>query len=68
LARIAGVDLPKDKNIGISLTYIYGIGRATALKIVAEAGVDPAKRTKDLTESEVINLREVIDRSFTARG
>jgi len=68
LARIAGVDLPKDKNIGISLTYIYGIGRATADKIVAEAGVDPAKRTKDLTEAEVINLREVIDKNFTVEG
>jgi small subunit ribosomal protein S13 len=68
LARIAGVDLPKEKNIGISLTYIYGIGRATADKIVAEAGVDPAKRTKDLTEAEVINIREVIDKNFTVEG
>lgn len=68
MARIAGVDLPKDKNIEISLTYIYGIGRATAGAILAEAGVDPVKRTKDLTESEVINLREVIDKNYTVEG
>jgi len=68
LARIAGVDLPRDKKIGISLTYIYGIGHTSAAKIVAEADVNPATRTKDLSEAEVIRLREVIDRSFKVEG
>jgi small subunit ribosomal protein S13 len=68
LARISGVDLPRDKNIEISLTYIYGIGRTTAAKILGEAGVDPAKKTRDLAESEVITLREVIDRMCVVEG
>ena len=52
MARIAGVDIPNEKNIGISLTYIYGIGRPTAAKILAEAGIDPLTRVKNLTESK----------------
>jgi len=68
LARIAGVDLPRDKRVEIGLTYIYGIGRTSAQKILAEAGVDPNKRTKDLAEAEVVRLREVIDKSFKVEG
>jgi len=68
LARIAGVDLPRDKKISISLTYIFGIGRTTASKIVEEAGVDPDKRTRDLDEAEVIRLREIIDKNYTVEG
>jgi len=68
LARIAGVDLPRDKKIGISLTYIFGIGRTSASKILEEAGVDPDKRTRDLDEAEVVKLREIIDGSYTVEG
>lgn len=68
MARIAGVDLPRDKRIEIGLTYIYGIGRTSAQKIVAEAGVNPSTRTKDLTDAEVVRLREVIDRSYKVEG
>ena len=57
MARIAGVDIPNEKNIGISLTYIYGIGRPTAAKILAEAGIDPLTRVKNLTESELTTIR-----------
>ena len=68
MARIAGVDLPREKRVEIGLTYIFGIGRASARKILAEAGVDPAKRTKDLTESEVIAVREAIDKTCRVEG
>ena len=68
MARIAGVDLPRDKRIEIGLTYIYGIGRKTSNKILAEAGVSPDTRVKDLTESEVGRLREVIDKSYKVEG
>ena len=68
MARIAGVDLPRDKRVEVGLTYIYGIGRTSAQKILAEAGVDPNKRTKDLAEAEVVRLREVIDKSFKVEG
>lgn len=68
MARIAGVDLPRDKNIEISLTYIYGIGRTTAAKILAETGIEPTKKTRDLAESEVITIREAIDRLCTVEG
>jgi small subunit ribosomal protein S13 len=68
LARIAGVDLPREKRIEIGLTYIFGIGRASSQKIVAEAGVSPDTRVKDLTDAEVNRLREVIDRSFKVEG
>lgn len=68
MARIAGVDLPRDKRIEIGLTYIYGIGRKTSNKILVEAGVSPDTRVKDLTESEVGRLREVIDKSYKVEG
>lgn len=60
MARIAGVDIPNEKNIGISLTYIYGIGRPTAAKVLAEAGIDPLKRVKELTEGELTLIRQGI--------
>jgi small subunit ribosomal protein S13 len=68
MARIAGVDLPRDKRVEIGLTYIFGIGRATSNKILAEAGVSPDTRVKDLTEAEIGRLREVIDRSVKVEG
>ena len=58
MARIAGVDIPNEKNIGISLTYIYGIGRPTAARILAKAGIDPNKRVKDLNEEELTLIRQ----------
>ena len=63
MARIAGIDLPKDKRIEIGLTYIYGIGRKTAKDIIAETGINPDTRVKDLTEAEENKLREAIDRN-----
>ncbi|NLM44297.1 MAG: 30S ribosomal protein S13 [Clostridiales bacterium] len=68
MARIAGVDLPRDKRVEIGLTYIYGIGRKTSNKILAEAGVNPDTRVKDLTEAEVGKLREVIDKNYKVEG
>ena len=60
MARIAGIDLPKDKRVEIGLTYIYGIGRTSANKILAEAGINPDTRVKDLTEEDEAKLREII--------
>ena len=68
MARIAGVDLPRDKRVEISLTYIYGIGRTTSRKILAVANVDPDTRVRDLAESEVARVREVIDRNYRVEG
>ena len=68
MARIAGVDLPREKRVEIGLTYIYGIGRASANRILAEAGVNPDTRVRDLTEEEVAKLRDVIDRTQTIEG
>ncbi|SMC26113.1 SSU ribosomal protein S13P [Desulfacinum hydrothermale DSM 13146] len=68
MARIAGIDLPKNKRIEIALTYIYGIGRATASKIVAEAGVDPAIKSDDLTEAQITAIRRVIDTKYKVEG
>ena len=68
MARIAGVDLPRNKRVEIGLTYIYGIGRSLSNEILRKAGVDPDKRVKDLTESEITALREVIDREYTVEG
>lgn len=68
MARIAGIDLPRNKRIEISLTYIYGIGRKTALKVCAAADVDPGTKTDHLNESEVIRIREVIERNFIVEG
>jgi small subunit ribosomal protein S13 len=62
MARIAGVDLPRDKRIEYALTYIYGIGLTTSQKLLAAAGVNPDTRTRDLTEDEVIKLRDLIDK------
>jgi small subunit ribosomal protein S13 len=68
MARIAGVELPRNKRVDIGLTYIYGIGRATALKIAAAAGVAPEKKTDMLTDEEVVNLRRVIDQGYRVEG
>ena len=68
MARIAGVDIPRDKQIWVSLTYIYGIGPATAYKILARTTIPPDRRTRDLSEDEVTRLREVVDREFTVEG
>jgi small subunit ribosomal protein S13 len=68
LARIAGVDLPKNKRVEIALTYIYGIGKTSSQKILTESGVDFNTRTDNLTESEVAKIRENIDRNFKVEG
>ncbi|CCO07822.1 30S ribosomal protein S13 [Desulfotomaculum varum] len=68
MARIAGVDLPKDKRAVIGLTYIYGIGKPTAEKILAQTGVNPDTRIKDLTEEEVNKLRDYIDKNIKVEG
>jgi small subunit ribosomal protein S13 len=68
LARIAGIDLPKNKHIVIAVTYIYGIGRSTAERIVASAKIDPNTRTDKLTEAEVSRLRDEIDRNCKVEG
>ena len=68
MARIEGVDLPRQKRIEIALTYIFGIGRATALKILEDAQVDRAIRTQDLSEVEVARIREVIQRRVKVEG
>jgi len=68
MARISGVDLPREKRVEIGLTYIFGIGRSSATRIIKEANVDPATRVRDLTDDEVIRIREVIDRSQMVEG
>ncbi len=68
MARIAGVDLPRDKKVEYALCYIYGIGLASAKDIVAEAGVNPDTRVRDLTESEISDLRKVIEGSYRVEG
>jgi small subunit ribosomal protein S13 len=68
VARIAGVDIPRDKHVDIALTYIYGIGRTAGRKITAMAGVDPNTRVKDLTEAEISKLREVIEKNYRVEG
>ena len=68
MARIAGVDLPKDKRIEIGLTYVYGIGRTTAKKILQETGINPDTRVKNLTEEEEAKLRECIDKTVIVEG
>ncbi len=68
MARIAGVDIPKNKHIVIALTYIYGIGRPTAKKILDDLGIDPTRKTSDLTEDEVIKIREYIDTNLKVEG
>ena len=68
MARIAGVDLPKEKRVEIGLTYVFGIGRSSSNKILAEAGINPDTRVKDLTEEEAGKLRDIIDRDYTVEG
>ena len=68
MARIAGIDLPKDKRIEIGLTYIYGIGRTSATKILAATGIDPDTRVRDLTEDQEQLLRDEIDKSYIVEG
>ena len=68
MARIVGVDLPKNKVAEIGLTAIYGIGRPVARKILAEAGVEPTRRVKDITEEEEAKIRTIIERDYTVEG
>jgi len=68
LARIAGVDLPRDKRVEYALPYIYGIGLPSAKKIVAQAGINPETRVRDLTESETSKLREILERDYRVEG
>ena len=68
MARIAGIDLPKDKRIEIGLTYIYGIGRKSAQDILAQTGINPDTRVKDLTEADEAKLREAIDHGYIVEG
>ena len=68
MARIAGVDLPRDKRIEIGLTYVYGIGRTSAMKILEKTGINPDTRVKDLTDAEEAKLREIIGHEYTVEG
>lgn len=68
MARIAGVDLPRDKRVEVGITYIYGIGRATSKKILQQAGVNPDTRIRDLTEEEVNKLRDIIEKNYRVEG
>jgi small subunit ribosomal protein S13 len=68
MARIAGVDLPREKKVEIGLTYIYGIGRVTARRILAATGVDAAQRVRDLTDADVNKLRQDIERNYRVEG
>ncbi|MBE7025222.1 MAG: 30S ribosomal protein S13 [Ruminococcaceae bacterium] len=68
MARIAGVDLPREKRVEVGLTYIFGIGRTSAVKILEETGINPDTRVKDLTEEEVIKLRDIIDKNYKVEG
>ena len=68
MARIAGVDLPREKRVEIGLTYIYGIGLKSSQKILSQTGINPDTRVKDLTEADVSKLREVIDAEYTVEG
>ena len=68
MARINGVDLPREKRVEVGLTYLYGIGQTSATKICAETGVNPDTRVKDLTEDDVTKIRDYIDANFTTEG
>ena len=68
MARIAGIDLPREKRVEVGLTYIYGIGLPSAQKILAKSGINPDTRVKDLTDEEVNKLRETIDEEYTVEG
>jgi small subunit ribosomal protein S13 len=68
MARIAGVNIPPQKRVEIGLTYIYGIGRSTSNKVLGVVGIDPNTKVRDLTEEEIVRLREAIDREVTVEG
>jgi small subunit ribosomal protein S13 len=68
LARIAGVDLPRDKRVEISLTYIFGIGKSSSRQILEEASINPSTRVKDLTEEEIARLRDIIEKKYQVEG
>jgi small subunit ribosomal protein S13 len=68
MARISGVDLPREKRVEIGLTYIYGIGRATSNKILASCGIDPDTRVKDLTEEQIVSIRDYIENHLRVEG
>ncbi len=68
MARIAGVDVPRNKKIGISIRYVYGIGASNGVNILQKANVNPDTRTRDLTEEEVTRIREVVDREYVVEG
>ena len=68
MARIAGVNIPTNKRVEVALTYIHGIGRTTAQKITKQLGITPEKRVQDLTDQEVLHIREAIDKDFTVEG
>jgi small subunit ribosomal protein S13 len=68
MARIAGVDIPRNKKIEIAITYIYGIGRSNGMDILRKANVNPARRVRDLTEEEIGRIREIIDREYRVEG
>jgi small subunit ribosomal protein S13 len=68
MARIAGVDIPNDKQVGVALGYIYGIGRTRSLKILGQTRIDPTVRVRDLTDDETNRIREVIDREYMVEG
>ncbi|MEX1295814.1 MAG: 30S ribosomal protein S13 [Candidatus Limnocylindrales bacterium] len=68
MARIAGIDIPREKRVEISLTYIYGIGLSTSQKVLAQANVNPDTRVRDLTDEQVNRLRDIIDRRYTVEG
>ena len=68
MARISGVDLPRDKKVEIGLTYIYGIGRASAQEIIEKSGIDASMRIRDLTDADVNKLRQVIEKEFRVEG
>jgi small subunit ribosomal protein S13 len=68
MARIAGVDLPREKRVEVGLTYIYGVGRSSSIRILNEAGINKDTRIRDLTDEEVAKIREIIDKSQTVEG
>jgi len=68
VARIAGVDIPRDKRIEVALTYIYGIGRTLSNRIIQEAGIDPDKRTNALSDEEIAKIRDIIERNYQVEG
>jgi small subunit ribosomal protein S13 len=68
VARIAGVDIPRDKRVEVSLTYIYGVGRSTATRILKRAEINPDTRVKDLTEQEISRIREVLEGNYVVEG